>query len=130
VAWLTAAVGIYLQIFFKNLPSLVAVGLYLLMGWGIILAYFELARAVTHRSLLLAFWGGIFYSVGAAVHVMGWPVLVPGYFGAHDLFHILVLLGSTCHFLFMLRVVAPFQRPAVVLAPIPRPQPAVERAFS
>jgi hemolysin III len=123
--WLVAAIGIGLQIFCWYLPTLVAVGLYLALGWSVILAFFELARVVSYRALHLAILGGVFYSVGAAFHVTGWPVLVPGIFGSHELFHVLVLCGTTCHFLFMLLVVAPFgavARPAVRLLPAPVPE--------
>jgi len=128
--WLLAAVGIFLQVFFSSLPTLIAVGLYLVMGWGIILAYFELSRVVSQRALHLAILGGVFYSIGAAVHVIGWPVLIPGVFGSHELFHILVLLGSTCHYLFMLRVVAPFRPPPLLLPGQRHTPPLPERVLS
>jgi hemolysin III len=116
--WACAAVGIFLQVFFPTLPTLLAVVLYLLMGWSIILAFFELARVVPLRGLHLAILGGVLYTVGAGIHVVGWPILVPKLFGSHELFHVLVLAGSTCHFLFMLLVVAPFRRPATPLMPV------------
>jgi hemolysin III len=109
LCWTIAAVGIFLQIFFSFLPTLLAVGLYMLMGWSVILAFFELARVVPRRAVHLALLGGIFYTVGAVINIVGWPVLAPGYFNSHDLFHLLVLCGSTCHFLFMLLVVAPYR---------------------
>ena len=38
---------------------------------------------------------------------MQWPVLLPGVFGAHELLHFLVIAGSSCHILFMAKVVVP-----------------------
>ena len=38
---------------------------YLVMGWGALFCYNELARAHSHRKLLLLPLGGFFYSVGA-----------------------------------------------------------------
>jgi Haemolysin-III related len=38
------------------------------------------------------------YSVGAVLNVLRWPVLWPGLFGSHELFHLFVLAGSLSHF--------------------------------
>jgi hemolysin III len=46
--------------------------------------------------------GGITYTLGAAVYASGRPRLWPGVFGSHDLWHIFVLGGSVCHWVFML----------------------------
>jgi hemolysin III len=37
---------------------------------------------------------------------MDWPRLWPGRFGSHDLWHVLVLAGSACHFVMILRFIA------------------------
>jgi hemolysin III len=54
--------------------------------------------------------GGLFYSVGAVLNVLHWPVLYPGTFGTHELFHLFVLAGSLAHYLFILKVVIPYPR--------------------
>ena len=56
--------------------------------------------------------GGIFYSVGALINLSHWPVVWPGVFGSHELFHFFVIAGSACHVAFMLRVVVPARAPA------------------
>ena len=38
------------------------------------------------------------------------PILWPGVFGVHDLFHLLVMAGGLAHFWFILKVVVPFGR--------------------
>jgi hypothetical protein len=52
--------------------------------------------------------GGILYSVGAAINLLGKPVLWPEVLRSHELFHLLVVAGSLAHYWFMLSVVAPF----------------------
>ncbi len=94
------------------LPPWVSTIIYLTMGWGVLFCYRELARNLSHRTLLPLPLGGAFYSVGALINLMGWPVLQPGVVGAHELFHFLVIAGSTCHVAFMLRVVVPSRQPA------------------
>ncbi len=82
--------------------------LYMGMGWGVVVCYFEIAQAVLHRALMPIIVGGLSYSVGALLNLLHWPVLVPGTFGAHELFHFFVLGGSLAHYCFILKVVVPF----------------------
>jgi hemolysin III len=89
-----------------------ATGLYLGMGWGAVVCYFEIARAVSHRTLLPIVVGGLSYSVGAVLNLLHWPVIVPGAVGAHEIFHFFVLAGSLAHYRFIFKIVGPFA-PAV-----------------
>jgi hemolysin III len=97
------------------LPIWVSTLVYLAMGWGSLVCYRELARTYSHWRLLPLPLGGMFYSIGAVLNLAQWPVLSPGVFAAHELFHVLVLAGSACHIFFMLHVVVP--------APCPMPVP-------
>ena len=54
--------------------------------------------------------GGLSYSVGAVLNLLHWPVILPGIFGAHEIFHFFVLAGSLAHYRFILKVVVPFAR--------------------
>ena len=119
LAWLLAACGITLRLSVRDLPLPVTTALYLAMGWGVLTCYFELARALSPRAMRLALLGGLFYSLGAFLNVLHWPVLWPGVVGPHEVFHLFVLAGSTAHVLFALRVVAPYERPVAVPAPLP-----------
>jgi hemolysin III len=93
------------------LPTLISTFIYLCMGWGVLFCYRELSRGLSHRTLLPLPMGGVFYSAGALINLTGWPVLEPGVFGSHELFHFFVLAGSACHAQFMLRVVVPARQP-------------------
>jgi len=68
------------------LPTWMSTSIYLAMGWGVLFCYRELARSLSHRTLLPLPLGGAFYSVGALINLSGWPVLEPGVFGSHELF--------------------------------------------
>ncbi len=92
----------------RHFPLVFATSLYLGMGWGAVICYSEIARVVSHRALLPIVGGGLSYSVGAVLNLLHWPVLVPGIFGAHELFHLFVLAGSLAHYRFILKVVVPF----------------------
>jgi hemolysin III len=122
VAWAVAALGAVEIWFCGVLSPTVSTCIYLAMGWGALFCYFEIARLLSHRAVRLMLVGGVLYSVGAVFHILHWPVLWPGVFQAHELFHVFVMGGSLAHFWFMLRVVAPFAH----TCPLPRRlEPAV-----
>ena len=81
--------------------------LYVCMGWLAILAMGEILRTFPPAALGWLLAGGVVYSLGAIVFVTNRPTLWPGRFVAHDLWHVMVLLGSLCHFIVMLDFVAP-----------------------
>jgi hemolysin III len=99
------------------MPIWVSTPVYLALGWGALFCYFELAKTYSHSTLLPLPLGGVFYSTGAVLNLMRWPVLLPGVFGAHELLHFLVIAGSTCHIFFMVKVVVP--SPASARSPMP-----------
>jgi hemolysin III len=113
VWFLAAAATIQLSVW-GRLPPVLSSCLYLGMGWGVVLCYSELARVVSHRALLPLVAGGLCYSVGAVFNLLGWPVLWPGVFRSHELFHLFVMAGSLAHFWFMLKFVVPSHGPPSV----------------
>jgi hemolysin III len=124
--WTMGATGVTLRILAVPLPDSVSTALYILMGWTALLCYFELARRLSHRALRPVWIGGVIYSAGGVFSALHWPNLwAPGIFGAHELSHICFMLASLCHFIFMLRVVAPYQAPTAQPAPTPELSPAL-----
>ena len=101
-AWTTAIVCGTRVLCGSLMPMWLSTLTYLVMGWGALFCYNELARTHSHRKLLLLPLGGLFYSVGAVMNLTHWPALVPGVFAAHEIFHFFVITGTTCHVLFML----------------------------
>jgi hemolysin III len=108
--WSMAAIGILLRTFAVPLSDKFATALYIFMGWSGAICYLQLATVMSHRKICPLWIGGVFYSAGALLNRMEWPTLWPGVFGPHEMFHVLVMIASLCHFLFMLRVIAPFDR--------------------
>lgn len=116
--WLMGGTGILLRALAVPLPDAMSTVLYILMGWTSLLFYVELARRVSHRALRPVWLGGVIYSLGGVVSALQRPNFWPaGVFGAHELSHVCFMAASLCHFVFMVRVVAPFEAPA--LAPVP-----------
>jgi hemolysin III len=106
--WGVAGVATILIAFGGHFSVFLATPVYLAMGWGGVVCYSQMARVVSHRALVPIVVGGVSYSVGAVFNLLSWPVLIPGIFEAHELFHFFVLGGSLAHYLFILNVVAPF----------------------
>ena len=78
--WLLAVVGGALRATVP-LPQAFWTGLFLAMGWIGVVTYFELARRLSHRLLWPLWLGGLLYSAGAAINLVGWPDLWPGVVG-------------------------------------------------
>jgi hemolysin III len=122
-SWVATLLGTVLVLQCGALPPAVATLLYLLMGWGAIFCYFDIARRIPHRHLRPLVLGGVLYSVGALINILRWPVLWPNVIGAHELFHVFVMAGSLSHFWFMLTVVAPMTN-ALRFLPVARAREA------
>lgn len=99
IVWLLAISGItatFFDSFWKHLPRWASTGLYILMGWiGALIIY-----PLRHYPFILLwiFIGGAFYTIGAVIYIIKKPNPFKG-FGFHELFHILVLLGTASHFI-------------------------------
>ena len=105
-AWAIALAGIPFKIWWLDAPVWVSTATYLAMGYMALLAAAPLAHAVSIGGLAWLVAGGIAYTVGAIIFTRERPDPFPGRFGHHEIWHLLVLAGSGCHFAFMLFHVA------------------------
>ena len=108
VVWGFATIGIVVDaVSCQRAPDWLQAVLYLATGWVAIAAVVPLFHALSAAALAWLLAGCLIYSAGAVICVTDRPLLWPRVFGAHDLWHVLVLVGSACHFVVMLRFVAP-----------------------
>lgn len=105
VVWLIAIAGIPFKLFFLDAPVWLSTATYLAMGYLALVAIIPLAHAVSLSGLLWLVAGGVSYTVGAVIYSCRRPDPLP-WFGHHEIWHILVLIGSACHFAFMVYHVA------------------------
>jgi hemolysin III len=85
------------------------VGLYVGMGWVGIFSALPLVRAIGVRPMGLALVGGILYTLGGICDAVQWPVLAPGFFGSHEMLHVLDMGGTLAHVAFIIRYILPFR---------------------
>lgn len=99
--WSCAAAGIVLKAVCFNAPRWLYTLAYVLMGWACVICIYPMAKTIPLGGLILLFTGGLAYSVGALIYAVKWPRRNARYFGFHEIFHVLILVGSLCHFLMM-----------------------------
>ena len=75
------------------------------MGWIVLIAIYPMIvtfkSANAFGSLLWLLIGGLFYTAGGIIYGLKKPALKNKYFSFHEIFHLLVMLGSLCHFWFV-----------------------------
>ena len=100
IVWGLAVLGIMLDLFMPRRRTL-AVALYLVMGWAVVVALRPLVGAMATGGVVLLVVGGVAYTAGVAFYV--WRRL-PYH---HALWHGFVLAGSAAHFFAVLLYVVP-----------------------
>ena len=99
--WVLALLGVIFKVFYAGRFRMVSTILYILMGWGIIFAIVPLFRVVGVGGLVLLFFGGILYSIGAIFYILKKPNYSKD-FGFHELFHVLIILAAGAFYAFIL----------------------------
>ncbi len=93
LAWSFAGVGITLKLFFTGRYQLLSTLMYVFMGWMIVFFIKPLSAALPAQGLYWLVAGGIAYTVGAVLYA------IKGLKFNHAIFHLMVLVGSICHFI-------------------------------
>lgn len=97
VVWLLALAGVIFKVYWITAPRWLSTGLYLAMGWLVVIAIVPVARALGLSGMLLLGLGGLFYTVGAVIYGVKRPDPRPGVFGYHEIWHFFVLAGWAAH---------------------------------
>lgn len=96
--WSLAIAGMVLKVLARMSHPIVSTGLYLFMGWLIVIAIKPLAAGgVPTSGLLLLLAGGLAYTVGVTFYAMDGRMRY-----GHFIWHLFVLTGTACHYLAVL----------------------------
>ncbi|MEK8046541.1 PAQR family membrane homeostasis protein TrhA [Ideonella margarita] len=93
LVWTMAAAGVTVKLLNRLKHPWVSTGLYLVMGWAVVLAAGPLLDRMPAAGLAWLVAGGLSYTLGALVFLMDHKVRY-----AHFVWHLFVLGGSVCHF--------------------------------
>lgn len=108
--WTLACAGILCKWLIPTMPDWLVALPYIILGWIGALTYFHLTAAVGARAVLWVVAGGVAYTLGAILDWLKWPSIYEGVSGPHEMFHVMVIIGSLCHVRFMLRYVVAHRR--------------------
>lgn len=108
VVWSVALVGILIKALWVTCPKWFSSILYIAMGWVVVFAFGPLYHTLTTPAFLWLLAGGIIYTIGGVIYALKLPLFNAKHqnFGSHEIFHLFVMGGSICHFIFMYCFVA------------------------
>lgn len=98
IQWGLVGFGVLTQIFFPRAPRVLFALIYLTMGWLLVLPIHQVLSAMTLPQQYLLFSGGAAFTIGAVFYATRKPLMLPGIFSFHELFHVMVLIGAGCHY--------------------------------
>lgn len=97
--WGVAVVGIALKAFLPSVKTWLSVTLQMVMGWMAVVWAPDIIGQLGWAAIALIALGGLSYTAGVVVFSTKRPRLSPRTFSYHELFHVLVVVGSGLHFL-------------------------------
>lgn len=108
LVWGIALLGMVINICWITCPKWFSSVIYIAMGWVCVFAFGPLFHSLPLSAFLWLLGGGIIYTIGGVIYALKLPILNARFksFGSHELFHLFVMGGSICHFIFMYRYVA------------------------
>ena len=108
LVWGTALVGMIVKACWITCPKWFSSVIYIAMGWTCLLVFGTLWDTLPNAAFGWLLAGGIIYTIGGIIYALKLPVFdaVHKYFGSHEIFHLFVMGGSICHFIFMYNYVA------------------------
>lgn len=93
LVWVLALAGVILKIFDRMSHPIISTGIYLLMGWLIVIAADPMLVRVPLSGLLWLVAGGVAYTAGVAFFVTDARLRY-----GHFIWHLFVMAGTACHY--------------------------------
>ncbi|MBI3776732.1 MAG: hemolysin III family protein [Gammaproteobacteria bacterium] len=95
--WTLALLGMVLDALPRKSPRVLAMVIYLVMGWMCVLVINPLIAKLSVAGFYWLLAGGVFYTVGVVFYALGQRIV-----WAHGVWHVFVLAGSACHYVAIL----------------------------
>ncbi len=108
VVWGIAIAGMTIKACWITCPKWFSSIIYIAMGWVCLGVFGPLWHTLPATAFLWLLAGGIIYTAGGIIYALKLPIFNSrhAYFGSHEIFHLFVMGGSICHFIFMYLYVA------------------------
>lgn len=108
VIWGLALAGMITKACWITCPRWFSSLIYIVMGWTVVFVFNPLYHTLSTAAFLWLLAGGIIYTAGGIIYALKLPLFNARHknFGSHEIFHLFVMGGSLCHFIFMFLYVA------------------------
>ena len=108
VVWGIALAGMLIKALWITCPKWFSSVIYIAMGWVCVFVFKQLLNTLPTAAFLWLLAGGVIYTVGGIIYALKLPIFNSKHksFGSHEVFHLFVMGGSICHFIFMYLYVA------------------------
>lgn len=105
--WAIAIAGIGIKLLWITCPKWFSSIIYIAMGWMCLFVFSPIVHTLPTEAFLWLLAGGIIYTIGGVIYALRLPIFNARHknFGSHEIFHLFVMAGSFCHFIFMYRYV-------------------------
>ena len=108
VVWGVAILGMTIKAVWITCPKWFSSVIYIAMGWICLAVFGQLWNTLPRAAFIWLLAGGLIYTIGGIIYALKLPIFNSKhkYFGSHEIFHLFVMGGSICHFIFMFKYVA------------------------
>lgn len=106
--WAITVLGAIFKIYWIHTPRWLCIAIYLSAGWFALTGIGPIVNILQPQAIFWLMTGGFLYTLGALIYAFKKPDPMPGFFGFHEIFHVLVMLGSGAHFWVVYRYVSAF----------------------
>lgn len=101
LVWTLALVGTVFKLCWVTCPKWISSVIYIAMGWSCLSAMPQILATLSRVGFLWLLVGGLAYTIGGVIYAIKPNSLRKMLFGPHEIFHIFVIAGSLCHYVFM-----------------------------
>lgn len=107
LVWSIALLGMGINVLWITCPKWFSSILYIGMGWICISAIKPIIHTLSLSAFMWLLAGGLLYTVGGVIYALKLKVFNEKHagFGSHEIFHLFIMAGSFCHFIFMYQYV-------------------------
>lgn len=105
--WVFALVGIVVKFAWINCPKWFSSVIYIGMGWLCLFVFGPILDSIPRAAFGWLLAGGVIYTLGGIIYALKLPIFNARHknFGSHEIFHLFIMAGSFCHFIFMYQYV-------------------------